>query len=268
MKTALSIAGTDPTGGAGSQADAKAMTMNGVFALSVITAVLAQNTMGVRKIVEMSPEFLKEQLDCVFEDIEVDAVKIGMVSSVDLIDTIAASLQKNHAKHIVVDPVMVATSGDPLISQDAIETLKSKLLILAEVITPNIPEAQILWGHPIHNEKDMEKAAKEIGEMYNCSVLLKGGHSINDANDYLYSKGKGTWFYGKRIENPNTHGTGCTLSSAIAANMAKGYSLEKSIELAKSYLSKALEAMLDLGHGKGPMQHNFNLTGEFSKAPE
>lgn len=259
MKTTLSIAGTDPTGGAGSQADAKTMTMNGVFALSVITAVLAQNTMGVRSICEMSPAFLKEQLECVFEDMEVNGVKIGMVSSVKLIEVIAETLKHYKAEHIVVDPVMVATSGDPLILQDAIEMLENKLFPLAEIITPNIPEAQIISGMQINNEKDMEKAAKWIGDTYGCAVLVKGGHSINDANDYLYTKKSGTWFYGKRICNPNTHGTGCTLSSAIAANLSKGYGLEKSIELAKMYLSKALEANLDLGHGKGPMMHNFAL---------
>jgi len=265
MKTALSIAGTDPSGGAGIQADLKTMTMNGVFAMSAITALVAQNTTGVREIVEMSPEFLSQQIDVVFEDIPPDAVKIGMVSSCTLIETIADRLRFYGAKNIVVDPVMVSTSGDRLISEEAVDTLKSHLLPLAAVATPNIPEAKILSGMKIHNREDIIKAAKCIGDAYGCAVLLKGGHDINDANDYLYSQGMGQWFEGQRINNPNTHGTGCTLSSAIAANLAKGFDLPTSIRRAKDYLSGALGAMLDLGKGRGPMMHNFNLTGKFAE---
>ena len=268
MKTALSIAGTDPSGGAGIQADLKTMTMNGVFAMSAITALVAQNTTGVREIVEMTPEFLGQQIDAVFEDIPPDAVKTGMVASCGLIETIAERLRFYRAKNIVVDPVMVATSGGRLISQEAVETLKTHLLPLAAVATPNIPEAEILAGMDIRNPESIEAAAKQISDAYGCAVLLKGGHNISDANDYLYSDGVGTWFYGTHIDNPNTHGTGCTLSSAIAANLAKGFDLPTSIRRSKDYLSGALGAMLDLGKGRGPMQHNFNLTGEYAKEAE
>lgn len=264
MRTALSIAGTDPTGGAGIQADLKTMTMNGVFAMSVVTALVAQNTTGVAAISEVTPLFLRQQIDAVFEDIRPDAVKVGMVSSVKLIQTIADSLTEYGAENIVVDPVMVATSGSRLMKEDAVETLKERLLPLASVITPNIPEAKILSGMDIKNEEDMEKAAEEISDKYHCSVLLKGGHNINDANDFLMAGGRKLWIRGRRINNPNTHGTGCTLSSAIAANLAKGFDLIPSVERAKAYISGALSAMLDLGKGSGPMNHAFNLTGEFS----
>ena len=264
-KTALSIAGTDPSGGAGIQADLKTMTMNGVFAMSAITALVAQNTTGVREIVEMTPEFLGQQIDAVFEDIPPDAVKTGMVASCGLIETIAERLRFYRAKNIVVDPVMVATSGGRLISEEAVETLKTHLLPMAAVATPNIPEAEILSGMTIHSQSDIEAAAKWISDTYGCAVLLKGGHNISDANDFLYADRAGTWFYGAHIDNPNTHGTGCTLSSAIAANLAKGFDLPTSIRRAKDYLSGALGAMLDLGRGRGPMQHNFNLTGEFAR---
>ena len=268
MKTALSIAGTDPSGGAGIQADLKTMTMNGVFAMSAITALVAQNTTGVKEIVEMSPAFLEAQIDAVFEDIPPDAVKIGMVASCGLIEKIAERLSFYQARNIVVDPVMVATSGDRLIDQKAADMLNTCLLPLAAVATPNIPEAEILSGMAIRSREDIEAAAKRIGSACGCAVLLKGGHNINDANDFLYAEGTGTWFYGTRIDNPNTHGTGCTLSSAIAANLAKGFDLSTSIRRAKGYLSGALGAMLNLGRGRGPMQHNFNLTGEYEKEAE
>ena len=263
MKTALSIAGSDSCGGAGVQADLKTMTMNGVFAMSAITVLTAQNTTGVRAIYEVPADFLKQQIDAVFEDIRPDAVKIGMVSSVGLIEAIAERLRFYQAKNIVVDPVMVATSGARLISPDAVETLKKELLPLATVLTPNIPEAEILSGRAIANEDEMTDAAKFIGETYGCAVLCKGGHSVSDANDLLYADGKFEWFRGRRIDNPNTHGTGCTLSSAIAANLAKGYDLPASVKRAKDYISGALSAMLDLGAGSGPMNHAFALCGEF-----
>lgn len=268
MKTVLSIAGTDPSGGAGIQADLKTMTMNGVFAMSAVTALVAQNTTGVREIMEVPPPFLGRQIDAVFEDIPPDAVKIGMVASCGLIETIAERLHFYRAGNIVVDPVMVATSGDQLISEGAVDTLKRCLLPLARVVTPNIPEAEILSGQAIGGRGDIETAAKRIGQAYGCAVLLKGGHSISDANDYLYCNGEGRWFLGEHIDNPNTHGTGCTLSSAIAANLAKGFDLPASIQRSKDYLSGALAAMLDLGKGRGPMMHNFNLTGEFAKGAE
>lgn len=267
MKTALTIAGSDSSGGAGIQADIKTMTMNGVYAMSAITALTAQNTTGVTAIQESSPDFLAEQLDEIFTDIFPDAVKIGMVSSSDLITTIAEKLQKYDAKNIVVDPVMVATSGARLISEEAIDTLKEELLQLADIITPNIPEAEVLAERTIESEADMEAAAKAIYKLFGCDVLLKGGHNLNDANDLLWTAEGPTWFHGERIDNPNTHGTGCTLSSAIASNLAKGYDMKTSVGRAKDYISGALAAQLDLGKGKGPMAHNFDLTGTFAEAP-
>ncbi len=268
MKTALTIAGSDSSGGAGIQADIKTITANGVFAMSAITALTAQNTMGVRGIMEVSPEFLAQQIDAVFEDIIPDAVKIGMVSSGALIETIAERLQFYKAKNIVVDPVMVSTSGARLINDEAINVLKRKLLPLAALTTPNIGEAEVLAGIQICCAEDMVKAAEIISKTYGCATLCKGGHSINDANDLLYYGKKSKWFYGRRIDNPNTHGTGCTLSSAIAANLAKGFSLEISVERAKAYISGALEAMLDLGHGSGPLDHGFDNNGSFAKNNE
>ncbi|MGM9552871.1 MAG: bifunctional hydroxymethylpyrimidine kinase/phosphomethylpyrimidine kinase [Faecousia sp.] len=265
MKTALSIAGSDCSGGAGIQADLKTMTMNGVYAMSAITALTAQNTTGVTGIMEVTPAFLKQQIDMIFTDIRPDAVKIGMVSSAGLIETIAERLRHYQADNIVADPVMVATSGACLLEADALDTLKRELLPLAAVITPNIPEGEILSGMHIQTEEDMTKAAKQIGDAYGCAVLLKGGHNVNDANDLLYANGALQWFRGKRIDNPNTHGTGCTLSSAIASNLAKGYDLETSVRRAKDYISGALSAMLDLGQGSGPMNHAFALQGEFAK---
>ena len=247
MKTALTIAGSDSCGGAGIQADIKTMTMNGVYAMSAITALTAQNTTGVRSIMEASPEFLAQQLDAVFEDIFPDAVKIGMVSSSGLVQVIADKLCEYNAKNIVADPVMVATSGSALIKTDAIKTLTDRILPMATVVTPNIPEAQVLSGLDIKNRDDMKKAAELIRSQYGCAVLLKGGHSVNDASDLLCWENGFEWFEGKRIDNPNTHGTGCTLSSAIASNLAKGYDLCESVGLAKEYISGALAAMLDLG---------------------
>ena len=263
MRTALTIAGSDSSGGAGIQADIKTMTANGVFALCAVTALTAQNTTGVTDIFDSTPYFLAEQLDAVFTDIFPDAVKIGMVSSAELIETIAAKLKEYGAKHIVVDPVMVATSGAKLLRDDAVTALCEKLLPLAEVLTPNIPEAEILSGMTITDATGMEAAAKYISEKYGCAVLCKGGHRLNDANDLLYRDGGYAWFNGKRIDNPNTHGTGCTLSSTIAANLAKGYDLDTAVQRAKAYLSGALAAMLDLGAGSGPMDHAFDLKPEY-----
>lgn len=259
MKTALTIAGSDSSGGAGVQADIKTMTMNGVFATSAITALTAQNTTGVTGISEVSPDFLAKQIDAVFSDIRPDAVKVGMVSSTELIEVIADKLTEYQAKNVVVDPVMVATSGAKLISDDAIDTLKAKLFPLADILTPNIPEAEVLAEMKIKSVDDMITATEKISKAYNCAVLCKGGHSLNDANDLLFKDGKAKWFNGKRIDNPNTHGTGCTLSSAIASNLAKGFELESSVERAKEYISGALGAMLDLGKGNGPIAHNFKI---------
>lgn len=265
MKTALTIAGSDSCGGAGIQADIKTMTMNGVYAMSAITALTAQNTLGVTGIMDVSPEFLSQQLDAIFTDIYPDAVKIGMVAQSELIKIISDKLKQYEAKNIVVDPVMVATSGAKLIADDAVDTLKEQLIPLASLLTPNIPEAEILSDMEIKAEADMEEAAKRISEGFGCAVLLKGGHKVNDANDLLYSQGTMTWFPGKRINNPNTHGTGCTLSSAIASNLAKGYTMPEAVKKAKDYISGALEDMLDLGQGSGPMNHGFAITDEYKR---
>ncbi len=263
MKTALTIAGSDSSGGAGIQADIKTMTAHGVYAMSAITALTAQNTTGVTSIMEVTPKFLEEELDSIFTDIYPDAVKIGMVSSSELIRVIAERLTRYEARNVVVDPVMVATSGSRLISDDAIGTLKTALLPLASVITPNIPEGEVLSGMKIASAADMEKAAEAIYREFGCAVLLKGGHSLNDANDLLYGADGPVWFYGRRINNSNTHGTGCTLSSAIASNLAKGFDLADSVRNAKEYLSGALAAMLDLGKGSGPLNHAFAIKGDY-----
>ncbi|HIX77825.1 MAG TPA: bifunctional hydroxymethylpyrimidine kinase/phosphomethylpyrimidine kinase [Candidatus Fusicatenibacter merdavium] len=259
MKTALTIAGSDSSGGAGIQADIKTMTVNGVYAMSVITALTAQNTTGVRSVMNVTPEFLEEQMDCVFTDLRPDAVKIGMLPSAELMRAVAGKLREYGAVRIVVDPVMVATSGSRLMEEDAVQVMKEELFPLADVITPNLPEAEVLSGRTIVTEQEMEDAAAWIGQTCRTAVLLKGGHQRNDANDLLYRDGSLRWFRGKRIMNTNTHGTGCTLSSAIAANLAKGFSLEESVERAKEYLSGALADQLDLGKGSGPVNHAFPL---------
>lgn len=264
MKTALSIAGSDSSGGAGIQADIKTMSALGVYAMTAVTALTAQNTTGVRDILEVSPSFLANQLDSIFTDIRPDAVKIGMVSSCALMQVIHDKLKQYKAENIVLDPVMVATSGARLIRDEAVACLKELLIPCATVITPNIPEAEVLSGIVIQNEDLMVKAARLISERYHCAVLLKGGHSVNDANDLLYVEGIYHWFRGERIDNPNTHGTGCTLSSAIAAGLAVGLSLEQSIEQAKAYISGALRAGLDLGQGRGPLDHLWKQKEEMS----
>ena len=260
MKTALSIAGSDPSGGAGIQADLKTMTMHGVYAMSAVTALTAQNTTGVRGVLECSPEFLALQLDCVFSDIVPDAVKTGMVASAPLIRVIADRLTHYQVQNLVVDPVMVSTSGSRLLEEEALEALREQLLPLATLITPNIPEAEVLSGLSIRDGRGMEEAARVIGDACGCAGLCKGGHASRDADDVLYDRGRLRWFRGERIDNPNTHGTGCTLSSAIAANLALGLPLEEAVARAKDYLSGALRAMLDLGAGSGPLNHAYPLT--------
>jgi len=264
MKTALTIAGSDCSGGAGVQADLKTMAAHKVYGMSAITALTAQNTMGVTGIQEATPEFLKAELDAIFSDIFPDAVKIGMVSSIQLIETIADSLKQYAPKNIVLDPVMVSTSGSKLMNDDAIDVLKNRLMILADVITPNIPEAEVLTGMKISDAVDMEKAARMIGEDIqsmggHSAVLVKGGHDTNTANDCLYADGEINWFSGERVDNPNTHGTGCTLSSAIASNLALGYDVKTSVANAKAYLTGAIKAGLNLGKGSGPLDHTYWL---------
>lgn len=264
MKTALTIAGSDSSGGAGIQADIKTMTANGVFAMSAITALTAQNTTGVSGISEVLPEFLAMQLDAVFEDIFPDSVKIGMVSSAELIEIIAEKLVFYGAKNIVVDPVMIATSGAGLIKNGAVDLMKKRLFPLASIVTPNISEASVLTGMDIAGKKDMLEAAKKIYAECGCCVLLKGGHMTEEASDLLYD-GNEKWFNGKRIDNPNTHGTGCTLSSAVAANLAKGFDMETAVARAKDYISGAISANLELGKGSGPLNHMFNLKSKYTR---
>lgn len=256
-KTVLTIAGSDSSGGAGIQADLKTMTALGLYGMSVITALTAQNTMGVAGIFDVDPAFTASQMDCVFQDIFPDAVKIGMVSQKKMIGVIGDKLEEYQAKNIVLDPVMVSTSGSRLLAEDAMDALAERLLPLAAVMTPNIPEAEILWGRSIENEKQMEEAARDIGEKYGGAVLVKGGHQVAEANDVLYQKGRLIWFREKRIDSMNTHGTGCTLSSAIACGLAMGKSVEESVRAAKTYLTGALASGLDLGKGNGPLDHCF-----------
>lgn len=263
MKAVLTIAGSDSGGGAGIQADIKTMTAHNVYAMSVITALTAQNTTGVYDIMVVTPEFIKEQMDCIFNDIRPDAVKIGMLPSPSIILAVAEKLKQYRVGNVVIDPVMISTSGRRLSSEEAIVTLKKILLPMGDVITPNISEAEVLTGVQIHSAEDMEKAAKELGDLYHCAVLCKGGHRRKDADDLLYFQGRSIWFSGKRIDNPNTHGTGCTLSSAIASNLAKGYGMEEAVQKAKNYISGALNAGLNLGKGQGPLNHAFAIEGEY-----
>ncbi len=258
MKSVLTIAGSDSSGGAGIQADIKTMCANGVYAMSAITALTAQNTMGVTGIYDVTPEFLKAQIDAVFEDIVPDAVKIGMVSSAPLAEVIANSLCYYNAKNIVLDPVMVATSGSELMKSDTAEVLSERLFPKALLITPNISEAQVLADMKIVNKTDMERAGKKLFNKYGCAVLIKGGHLTNSADDVLV-RDEIIWFEGERVDNPNNHGTGCTLSSAIASNLALGYELCDSISKAKEYIAGALAANLNLGHGSGPLNHMYLL---------
>lgn len=259
MKKVLTIAGSDCSGGAGIQADLKTITAHKLYGMSVITALTAQNTTGVKSIMEAEPEFVADQLDAVFTDIYPDSVKIGMVLSSRIIRVIADKLLEYGAKNIVVDPVMVSTSGHRLMCEEAMDAVTDILLPMGDVITPNIPETQVLCGFEIHTEEDMVKAAGKLAERYKGAILIKGGHLVNDATDLLYQDGKIQWFRGKRVSNPNTHGTGCTLSSAIACNLAFGSSVEDSVANAKAYLTGALEAMLDLGAGSGPLNHVYAL---------
>lgn len=265
MEKVLSIAGSDCSGGAGIQADLKTMTAMKVYGMSVITALTAQNTTGVYGIMEVSADFVVKQLDCIFTDIVPDAVKIGMVSNEEIIEVIADKLIQYQSKRIVLDPVMVSTSGSRLLNEGATNKLIHCLMPLTHLITPNIPEAEVLSGTIIETESDMIRAAEIIKENYNGAILIKGGHTQENANDLLYRNGEIKWFYGPKIDNPNTHGTGCTLSSAIACGLAKEFSIEHSIEEAKEYITKALMTGLDIGKGNGPLDHCFAIEATITK---
>lgn len=259
MKKVLTIAGSDCSGGAGIQADLKTMTAHKVYGMSVITALTAQNTTGVTSIMDVTPDFAGQQMDCIFTDIIPDAVKIGMVSNSGIIRVIAEKLEKYNARNLVVDPVMISTSGSKLLSEEAMDTLVSRLLPAACLITPNIPEAEALCNVKITNKNDMEKAAEALFKQLNSAVLIKGGHLTETSDDLLCTREKMVWIQGKHIDNPNTHGTGCTLSSAIACSLAKGFSMEQSIRNAKAYITGALNAQLDLGKGSGPLNHMWGI---------
>lgn len=259
MRKVLTIAGTDPTGGAGAQADLKTFTAHKVYGMSIITALVAQNTMGVQDIMNVTTKFLSEQFDCVFEDIQPDAIKIGMVSEPELIEVIVEKLKQYKGKHIVVDPVMVSTSGSRLLADEALQILKEQLIPMADIITPNIREAEVLIGEEIKNKDDMVQAAKKIASFYKGYILIKGGHFEDCADDLLYKDEECTWFTSEKINNPNTHGTGCTLSSAIASNLAMGFDMKTSVENGKAYISGAIRANLNLGKGSGPLNHCWNI---------
>ncbi len=259
MKKVLTIAGSDCSGGAGIQADIKTITAHKMYAMSAITALTAQNTTGVYGVLEAAPEFVAQQLDCIFTDIFPDAVKIGMVSNSKIIRVIVEKLKHYNAKNIVVDPVMIATSGSRLLNAEAMDAVMTELIPVAGVITPNIPEAEALCGLKIENAEDMLAAAEKISTLLHGSVLIKGGHLTDTADDLIYTDGKAVWIKGERINNPNTHGTGCTLSSAIACNLANGCTMEESVRNAKAYITGALKAGLNLGKGSGPLNHCYNL---------
>lgn len=255
----LTIAGSDSSGGAGVQADLKTITMLGGYGMSAITALTAQNTIGVRGIHAVPAEFLQQQIEAVCDDILPLSVKVGMVYDVPQIYVIAEAIQKYQLHHVVVDPVMTATSGDALLKEQAQTALCEALMPLAELITPNLPEAQRLTGLKITSPVQMEKAAAELSAQYHTSVLLKGGHCNGVCNDLLYASGECTWIPGQRLETKNTHGTGCTLSSAIAVFLAQGFTMTDSVRRAKNYITHAIQADLSLGHGHGPIAHNYAL---------
>ena len=257
MHTALTIAGSDPSGGAGIQADLKTMLANGVYGMSAITALTAQNTVAVTGVYPVTAEMLAAQLESVLSDIPPDAVKIGMIPSGTLVSVIARKLRQHPTGPIVIDPVMVSSTEHELMGEDARTAAGRELWPMAALLTPNLGEASVLTGHPVDSRAEMERAARIIGERYGCAVLCKGGHLTGGADDYLWQPSGGRWIEGERIDNPNTHGTGCTLSSAIAANLAKGYPLEEAVVQAKGYLAGALGAMLDLGAGSGPLDHGY-----------
>ena len=265
MKTALTIAGSDCSGGAGLQADLKTFSAHGVFGMSVIVSVVAENTRRVIAAQDIPPDMIARQMDAVFEDMPVDAVKVGMLSSPECMEAVAAKLRQYRPRHVVIDPVMYAKNGCPLMDPRAVGTLVETILPLAGVLTPNIPEAEILSGRKIGTPEDMTRAARAIGEAYGCAVLCKGGHQVSDANDFLWQPGgEGRWFRSRRVDNPNTHGTGCTLSSAIASNLAKGFDLETAVRRSKDYIFGALSAQLNLGRGSGPMDHMWDLRSRFT----
>lgn len=259
MKTVLTIAGSDSCGGAGIQADLKTFSALGAYGMSVITAVTAQNTMGVINVRELDVDIIRDQINCLFDDIKIDAVKVGMVSSIEIIDVIGECLKKNNAANIVVDPVMVSKSGYHLLREEAKDELVKVLFPLAEVVTPNLFEAELITGDKIENLAQMEAAAVKINCLGGMKVIVKGGHLTGDAIDVVYDGKNFSYLKGTRIETKNTHGTGCTFSSAIAALLARGYTVAEAARQAKEYINGAIEHSFELGRGVGPTNHFYNL---------
>ena len=261
MRTALTIAGSDSSGGAGIQADLKTMTSLGVYGASGICALTAQNTLGVEGVVATDPSFIELQMDCVFSDIRPDAVKIGMLPTPGAVHAVARGLARHGARRVVLDPVMVATSGASLSEDAAVEALVSELLPLSDVVTPNIAEAEVLCGHPVESLRDMSRAGAEIAARGCRAVLVKGGHIEGEesADVLVCSDGREEWFTSPRVDTGDTHGTGCTLSSAIASYLALGEDLPGAIRRGKAYLHGALRAGSGLGRGSGPVNHMWCL---------
>lgn len=259
MKKVLTIAGSDTCGGAGIQADLKTFSAHGVYGMSVITAVTAQNTQGVFAVQDILPDIIAKQIEAIFEDIEVDALKIGMVSVIDTIKTIAAKLKEYQAKNIVLDPVMISKSGFALLQPDAQEALIEYLLPLATIVTPNIPEAEAITGKDIRTLQEMKEAARVISSLGPSYVLVKGGHLENQAIDILFDGQDFYEFEAPRLNTKNTHGTGCTLSASIASNLAKGTELVQAVEASKKYITTAIEHSLAIGKGVGPTHHFYDL---------
>ncbi|MFL0250569.1 bifunctional hydroxymethylpyrimidine kinase/phosphomethylpyrimidine kinase [Clostridium neuense] len=259
MKKVLTIAGSDSSGGAGIQADLKTFSAHGVFGMSVIAAVTAQNTKEVIDVQNISPDIIGKQIDAIFDDIEVDAVKIGMISEIEGINVVSEKLRKYKPRNVVLDPVMVSKSGYSLMNPNSVETLIKELIPIVSVVTPNIPEAEIIANIKIETISDMEKAAKIIYNMGPKNVLIKGGHLTGDATDVLYDGKNFVYLKNERINTKNTHGTGCTLSSSIASNLALGMNIKEAVENAKKYITTAIEHSLSIGHGSGPTNHFYTL---------
>ena len=259
IRNVLSIAGSDPSGGAGIQADLKAFSANGVYGMAVVTALTAQNTQGVSGVELVPPDFVAKQIDAIFADIRVDAVKIGMVATAGIAKAIAAALERHRPTHVVLDPVMIAKGGDRLLAEEAVDALRSELLPLSTMVTPNIPEAAVLLGDAeVTGRDEMAEAARRLTALGCGAVLVKGGHlSAEDSPDVLFADGRAIWFEGRRLATANTHGTGCTLSSAVAAQLAVTGDPVAAVRRAKAYVAEAIAASgrLDVGSGHGPTHH-------------
>lgn len=259
MKKVLTIAGSDCSGGAGIQADLKTIMAHGCYGMSVITAITAQNTKGISMVEKCSKEIIKSQLDAIFQDIMPDAVKIGMMSSASTIESVVEKLKLYNPKNIVLDPVLISTSGTKLLDEDAIAVLKNELFPIVTLITPNVDEAEYISGIKIIDKKTVEESAKKLREKYACNVLIKGGHLKEEPHDFLITEKEEIWYEGKRIQNKNTHGTGCTLSSSIASNLALGYEISESVKKSKEYINGAIASNLNIGEGRGPLNHSYMM---------